>query len=59
MPYPFADTPHGCLPAGTETAHGTIVRATITAYEMADGSFVPFAVVHGPYPPVEPLVVLR
>lgn len=54
----FAHIQPGLLPAGTVTEHGTIVRSTLTAYEMADGSFVAFQRVHGRPEPVMPLVVL-
>lgn len=50
-------TPHGLLPAGTVTEHGTIVGRSFTAYELADGSYVSFVTVHGPHRPVAPLVV--
>lgn len=53
----FTAVPHGLLASGTETPHGVIVGRSYTAYEMADGQFVPFTTVHGPYRPVEPLVV--
>lgn len=46
----------GLLPAGTVTEHGTIVRSTLTAYEVEGGAFVPFAKVHGTPPMAEPLV---
>jgi hypothetical protein len=55
----FSTTAHGLLPAGTETPQGVIVGRSYTAYEMADGTYVPFVTVHGPYTPAEPLVVLR
>lgn len=55
----FSAVQPGLLPAGTVTEHGTIVSSTLTAYEMADGSFVPFRSVHGRPAPVMPLVVLR
>lgn len=47
----------GLLRAGTVTEHGTIVRSTLTAYEVEGGAFVPFAKVHGKPPMAEPLVV--
>lgn len=46
------------LPNGTETPEGVIVSMTLTAYEMADGRFVPFVRLHPPTP-ATPLVVLR
>lgn len=55
----FTTIPHGLLDAGTETPHGVIVGRSYTAYEMADGSYVPFVTVHGPYRATMPLVVLR
>ena len=55
----FSHVQPGLLPAGTVTAHGTIVRSTLTAYELADGSFVAFEKVHGKPAPATPLVVLR
>lgn len=53
----FSSVQAGLLPAGTVTALGTVVRSTLTAYEMVDGSFVAFRRVHGVPAPVEPLVV--
>jgi hypothetical protein len=50
---------HGLLPSGTVTAQGTIARTSDTAYQMTDGSWVPFRTVHGPYRPASPLVVVR
>lgn len=55
----FSEIQHGCLPAGTETPYGVIEAVTFTAYKMADGTFVPFAKIHGAYAVAEPLVVLR
>jgi len=43
----FTDATPGTLAAGTVTDHGTIVRSTLTAYEMTDGKFVAFGKVHG------------
>lgn len=54
----FSATPHGLLPIGTVTPQGVIAGRSFTAYEMEDGSFVPFAAVHGAYPVASPLVVL-
>jgi hypothetical protein len=48
----------GTLPAGTKTPQGVIERSSLTAYEMSDGTWVPFAKVHGPAPWAEPLVAL-
>lgn len=55
----FSEVQAGLLPAGTVTEQGTIVGSTLTAYEMADGSFVAFQAVHGKPAPVMPLVVFR
>jgi hypothetical protein len=52
----FSTITHGCLPVGTETPHGVIEAVSFTAYQMADGAWVPFATVHGPYKPVAGLV---
>lgn len=46
----------GLLPAGTVTPLGMIVRTSLTAYEMADGSWVAFRRIHGVPAPVLPLV---
>lgn len=54
----FSDIQPGLLPAGTVTDFGMIVTSTLTAYQMADGSFVPFRAVHGQPAPVMPLVSL-
>lgn len=51
-----ADT-RGILAAGTETSKGVIVGRSYTAYEMADGAFVPFDSIHARAAMVEPLVV--
>ncbi len=53
----FASIVAGTLPAGTPTEHGTIVRASLTAYEVEGGRWVPFHAVHGRPQPVTPLVV--
>lgn len=53
----YTEVQPGLLPAGTVTEHGTIVRSTLTAYEMIDGSFVAFQRVHGKPAMIEPLVV--
>lgn len=53
----FAAIQHGLLPSGTVTDLGMIADITDTAYKMADGSFVAFTKVHGPYGFTEPLVV--
>lgn len=50
-------TQPGTLPAGTATDYGRIVRASLTAYEMEDGSWVAFQKIHGPRTWVTPLVV--
>lgn len=55
----FSNIQHGLLPSGTVTEQGIIVCSTLTAYEMEDGTFVPFSAVHGPYEAAEPLLVLR
>lgn len=54
----FSAIQPGLLPAGTVTEHGTIVASTLTAYELADGSFVAFQQVHGKPAPATPLVRL-
>jgi hypothetical protein len=53
----FSNITAGTLPAGTVTDHGVIARSTLTAYEMTDGRFVPFATIHGRPAFVLPLVV--
>lgn len=53
----FPTVTPGTLAAGTVTEHGTIVRSTLTAYEMEGGEFVAFQRVHGRPAPVMPLVV--
>lgn len=57
-PTDFAEVQPGLLPTGTVTEHGTVVRSTLTAYEMADGSFVAFRRIHGEPQPATPLLVL-
>jgi hypothetical protein len=57
QPTDLAEVTPGTLPAGTVTELGTIVRSTLTAYEMADGSFVAFKKEHGTPKPATPLVV--
>lgn len=54
----FSAVPHGTLPAGTVTEHGTIEGSTLTAYIMTSGCWIPFQVVHGRRPPSERLVRL-
>lgn len=44
--------------SGTITEHGTIEAVSLTAY-LIDGTWVPFHLVHGKRPAVEPLVVIR
>lgn len=44
--------------SGTITEHGTIEAVSLTAY-LIDGTWVPFHLVHGNRPAVEPLVVIR
>lgn len=58
LPTDFTEVQPGLLAAGTETEHGTVVRSTLTAYEMSDGSFVAFSRVHGAPAPEMPLVAL-
>lgn len=48
--------PHGCLTIGDTVEAGTIEAVSFTAYQI-DGSWVPFAKVHGAYSPVAPLVI--
>lgn len=43
----FTEITAGTLPAGTTTPFGVIAAATLTAYRMTTGEFVPFAKVHG------------
>lgn len=59
MSNPFAEVQPGLLPAGTVTPLGVIERSTLTAYEMADGTFVAFSRIHGRPAPATPLVVLQ
>jgi hypothetical protein len=54
----FSTIQHGLLPAGTVTPQGVIARSSMTAYQMEDGAWVPFAKVHGPRPWASPLVAL-
>lgn len=53
----FSTVQPGLLPAGTVTPLGVIVRSSLTAYEMEDGSWVAFRRVHGTPKAAEPLVV--
>ena len=52
----FTTTPHGCLPVGTITRFGIIERVSFTAY-FINGSWMPFAQIHGAYKPVQPLAL--
>lgn len=55
----FSSIQHGLLPRGTVTTYGTIVSTSYTAYQMDDGSYVPFLLIHGAYKAAFPLVTLR
>lgn len=57
--FQFSDIQHGLLPIGTDTDFGRITARSYTAYEMADGSFVAFSKVHGPYKAETPLAVFQ
>lgn len=52
----FSTVVPGTLAAGTVTDHGEIVSTTLTAYEMADGTFVPYSAIHGTPKAATPLV---
>lgn len=56
----FAKITPGTLPAGTVTKFGTVRRSGLTAYYIGregQGTWVPFAHIHGTPAPVESLVV--
>ena len=45
------------LRSGTVTDLGTVEAVSLTAY-LIGGQWVPFQKVHGPKPPIEPMVVI-